>query len=77
MNARSKGIVLMFHRVSDNDLDPWGLNVSATNFRNQMSLLANRGMSKRNCNSRQVLSTICRGCCSAGNRHLLRRIVLA
>jgi peptidoglycan/xylan/chitin deacetylase (PgdA/CDA1 family) len=37
---RPHGLVLMYHRVADAAIDPWGLCVSPANFREQMRVLA-------------------------------------
>jgi peptidoglycan/xylan/chitin deacetylase (PgdA/CDA1 family) len=37
---RPHGLVLMYHRVADAGVDPWGLCVSPANFREQMRVLA-------------------------------------
>ena len=34
----SKGLVLMYHRISNNYPDPWNLNVSEENFRSHLNL---------------------------------------
>jgi len=36
---RPKPLILMYHRVSEPSIDPWGLAVSATHFDEQMALL--------------------------------------
>lgn len=35
----SKAVILMYHRVTEQSIDPWALNVSLENFREQMEVL--------------------------------------
>ena len=33
-----RGLILMYHRVADADLDPWGLSVSPAHFAEQLDI---------------------------------------
>ena len=35
-----RGIILLYHRVSEDDIDPWGMNVTPARFAEQMEALA-------------------------------------
>lgn len=41
---RNRGLILMYHRVSDNPIDPWQLAVSPENFEDQLKVLKETGL---------------------------------
>lgn len=40
--TRNDAVVLMYHRIGENPIDPWQLSVSETNFEQQLKILKNR-----------------------------------
>ena len=34
-----RGLILMYHRISEPDLDPWGLSVSPSHFAEQLEVI--------------------------------------
>lgn len=45
----SRGLVLMYHRVAEDPVDPWKLCVSPSNFRRHLALLQRRGIEVMTC----------------------------